>query len=180
MTPPALEIAIPGHDLVARPVDPADADEWFAFAVMPEVKQHTRSRIAKVDDVRGMIERSRAGDGAAPVTFALRRGSDRKLAGVIGFHSLAPQDRTAEISYALHPHFWLRGIATASCRRLVAWGFDALHLVRIQATTLEANVASQRVLGKCGFAWEGKLRNFRMVDGVPRDFLLYATVPSGI
>ena len=50
--------------------------------------------------------------------------------------------------------------------------------VRIQATVLEANLASRRVLDKCGFAFEGTLRNLRIVRGRPSDFLLYATVPD--
>ena len=78
-----VEIAIPGHDLVARPVDFGDAEEWFAFAMLPEVRRHTRCTIASVDDVRAIIARCRSGEPSAPISFALRRTSDRRLAGTI-------------------------------------------------------------------------------------------------
>jgi RimJ/RimL family protein N-acetyltransferase len=173
-------IAIPGTGLVARPIAFADADEWFAFASLPQVKQLTSSTVSTIDDVRGTITRSKTGEPSAPIIFALRAAAGGRLVGAIGFHTVSAIHRTAEINYEVHPDFWRKGIATASCRAIVAWGFDALHLVRVQATTLEANLTSQRVLGKCGFVFEGKLRNFRLVQGVPRDYLLYATVPPNV
>ena len=42
---------------------------------------------------------------------------------------------------------------------------------------LEPNLASQRVLLKAGFAYEGLLRNLRIVRGTPRNYLLYAVTP---
>ena len=48
--------------------------------------------------------------------------------------------------------------------------------VRVQATALESNVASLRVLDKCGFAFEGLLRNFRKVRGVPMDYRVYSVI----
>jgi RimJ/RimL family protein N-acetyltransferase len=60
---------------------------------------------------------------------------------------------------------------------LVGWGFGTRGYVRIQATTLETNAASARVLHKCGFEREGLMRNFRAVRGRPRDFWLYSIIP---
>jgi len=45
---------------------------------------------------------------------------------------------------------------------------------------LDSNVASARVLSKCGFELEGKLRSYRMVRGAPRDYWLYARVVAPI
>jgi RimJ/RimL family protein N-acetyltransferase len=64
------------------------------------------------------------------------------------------------------------------CRAATEWAFRAKGWVRVQATTLEANVASQRVLQKCGFLLEGRLRNFRLVRGEPHDYLVFSRVPE--
>jgi len=84
----------------------------------------------------------------------------------------------------LAPH--MRGVYSSggSTANLVAlgaarqWAFEQRGWVRVQATTLPEHAASQRVLLKCGFEVEGRLRNFRIVRGEPRDYLLYARVPD--
>jgi RimJ/RimL family protein N-acetyltransferase len=97
----------------------------------------------------------------------------------VGFHSISAVNRTAEITYGVHPNMWGKGLATSLCAGAVQWGFSVKSWVRIQATTLESNAASQRVLRKLGFSLEGKLRNFRMVREVPRDYLMFSILPGG-
>lgn len=159
------------------PVAPEDAPEWTAYAMRPEVMRFTSSSVRGVDDVLAIIARTRSGEANAPVHFALRTPAGR-LAGTVGFHTISSLNRTAEVTYDLHPEFWGQGLATAACRAAVHWGFEQRAWVRVQATTLEPHVASQRVLAKCGFALEGRLRNFRLVRGEPRDYLLFARLPG--
>ena len=96
----------------------------------------------------------------------------------VGFHTVSALNRTAEVTYAVSPSDSGRGIATAACAAAVAWGFEQRRWLRIQATTLEAHAASRRVLEKCGFGLEGTLRNFRLVRGEPRDYLMFSVIPS--
>ena len=69
-------------------------------------------------------------------------------------------------------------LASAACDAATRWGFAVRGWQRIQATTLVANTASQRVLVKCGYQREGLLRNFRRVRGQPADYWMFATVPG--
>jgi len=57
---------------------------------------------------------------------------------------------------------------------MVEWCFSYLGAVRVQATVLDSNTRSARVLEKCGFQCEGLLRSFRMVRGHPRNFWIYS------
>jgi [ribosomal protein S5]-alanine N-acetyltransferase len=155
------------------PVTPADAQEWTAYATLPEVTRYTSSSVGGVADVLAIVERTRSGDANAPIHFALRTPAG-ELAGTVGFHTISSLNRTAEVTYDVHPRHWGRGLATAACRAAVRWGFAERGWVRVQATTLVPHVASQRVLQKCGFAFEGRLRHYRLVRGVPSDYLLYA------
>ncbi len=158
----------------------ADADEWAEYAVLPEVQRFTSSTATSAEDLVNVIDRSLGTESASPVLFAVRSRPGGRLVATVGFHSVMPHYRTAEITYDVRPDCWGRGIATEVCRAAVRWGFAVRGWVRIQGTTQEGNLASLAVLRKCGFRYEGRLRNFRIVRGVPCDYLLFATIPSDL
>lgn len=159
------------------PLAPADAPEWAEYAVLPEVKRLTSSSVESAADLLPMIERSRSADPNAPLLFSVREAASGRFVSVVGFHTVSALNRSAEVTYDVRPEHWGRGLATALCEAAVAWAFAEKGWVRIQATTLVEHVASQRVLAKCGFAYEGKLRNFRIVRGEPRDYLMFSRLP---
>ncbi len=170
--------AIHEFNLLARPIGLADAHDWYQFAAMPEVRQHTSLVIGSMSDLEAAIGRTLVQDPGAPVYFTVRHEHSSELVAIIGFHSRSVAHRNAEINYEVRPSYWGRGVATAVCRDAVHWGFASLGLVRVQATTLEENLASQRVLEKVGFEREGTLRNFRIMRGNPRDYLVFSCVPA--
>jgi RimJ/RimL family protein N-acetyltransferase len=59
-----------------------------------------------------------------------------------------------ELGYRLARAAWGRGFATEGARAVVSHGFDAVHTDKISARTLARNFASQRVMQKCGLAFE--------------------------
>jgi ribosomal-protein-alanine N-acetyltransferase len=156
----------------------SDADEWAQYAVLPEVTRFTSSMVSSVEDLIPMIDRSLTGESSSPVLFAVRSKKHGQLIATVGFHTIMPHNRTAEITYDVRPEHWGQGIATDCCSAAIRWGFSVREWVRVQGTTQEPNTASQAVLRKCGFSYEGKLRNFRIVRGRPCDYLLFATVPT--
>jgi len=155
----------------------SDAQEWAAYVVLPEVKQFTSTVAQSAADLIPMIERTLSGDPNAPVLFSVREARSGQFVASVGFHTVSSLNRTAEVTYTVRPALWGRGLATLACAAAVRWAFEYKRWVRVQATTLEEHLASQRVLLKCGFKLEGKLHNFRIVRGQPRDFLLYASIP---
>ena len=60
-------------------------------------------------------------------------------------------------------------------------GLRDLGYARIQATVLDTNQASLRVLERCGFQREGLLHAYREVAGASRHFWIYARTwpPAG-
>ncbi len=102
---------------------------------------------------------------------------DGKAAGGIGLHPGEDvHRRTAELGYWLAESYWGRGIATAAARAFVEYGFANIPLDRIYASAYAHNSASVRVLEKCGFQFEGRMRRNVIKDGVVLDSLLYARV----
>jgi len=157
-----------------RPITLSDVDAWYEYLALPHVIQHTSWNLNSPQDLRGLIETYNSDVPDSPIKFAIVDNESDAFVGVIGFHAISLLNRTAEISYDLHPNYWGRGIITSCCRSLVRWALSDGKYVRIAATALDTNLASARILQKCGFELEGKLRNLKIIRGQPRDFWLYA------
>jgi RimJ/RimL family protein N-acetyltransferase len=84
------------------------------------------------------------------------------------------QRLTGEIGYWLAEPFWGRGLATTAVKTWSAYAFEQFGLERLQATVFEGNAASARVLEKCGYLLEGRLKRNVIKDGRILDSLLYA------
>ena len=85
----------------------------------------------------------------------------RESAELIGFISLGDMNRYegyAELEYAIAADYRNRGFATEAVRRMVDYGFSELNLTVIAAWVRSHNAESVRVLEKCAFTLEGRLR----------------------
>ena len=67
-------------------------------------------------------------------------------------------DADIEIGYLLKRSAWGKGYATEVCERLIQFAFEAVALDEVVATVDELNVASQKVLQKCGLLYRGRTR----------------------
>ncbi|CAA9448359.1 MAG: hypothetical protein AVDCRST_MAG02-634 [uncultured Rubrobacteraceae bacterium] len=85
-----------------------------------------------------------------------------------------PQARVAGIGYWLVPEARARGYATKAVRLLTAWGLEAEELDRIEAWVEPGNDASVRVLSRCGFEYEGRLRSFLQFPTRRADALVFS------
>lgn len=159
-----------------RPLEEADVGAWLEYVSDPQVMRHTSSDVRAPEDLVSMVRRAGSNEPGTPIHFAVCLQPGGRFVGCVGFHSVSVANRTAEITYDVHPDFQGQGFAAAACAAAVAWGFADAGFVRIAATVLETNAASIAVLERTGFGFEGRLRNFRMVRGEPRDFLLYSRV----
>jgi RimJ/RimL family protein N-acetyltransferase len=111
-----------------------------------------------------------------------------KLLGSTGLHRRMLNPHGYEIGYWVATSEAGRGFATTSTQMLIALLFEYFSCERVQISTNEKNIASQRVIEKCGFIPEATLRNFVMAkptpemiqngwQGAPRE-LLYALTPE--
>ena len=62
----------------------------------------------------------------------------------------------SEIGYGILPEYQRKGYATEAVNAVVEWAFQSGNVVSVEAETEEDNVASKRVLEKCGFVLNGK------------------------
>lgn len=165
------------HDLaVLRPLREADLARWAAYLNDPAVYLHTSWDHPGVEELRGYLGSETSGHPDSRLRLAIAERSDDRLLGTIGFHTVSAGNRVAEIAYDLHPQAWGRGLATSMVDAMVRWAHDVAGVRRVQATVLETNAPSIRVLERAGFQREGLLRAYRSVRGEPGHFLMFAHV----
>jgi RimJ/RimL family protein N-acetyltransferase len=88
----------------------------------------------------------------------------------VGSVGITPQsgwrDHIAEIGYWVAEDYWGKGIATAALRQMTTYGFTSRNFRKLYAPVLAPNIASMRVLEKCGYQREAVLKNEVQKNGV--------------
>jgi ribosomal-protein-alanine N-acetyltransferase len=102
----------------------------------------------------------------------------KALAGAIRFNSFDKKWRCGAIGYELHPDYWGKGLMTEAVKAVAACGHQTFGLNRIDAWTLPGNAASDRVLEKSGFRYEGTLRQKAWFKGAFHDFRVFGRVAA--
>jgi|SRR5579871_1569820 len=131
----------------------SDAAALHRFCSLWEVARYT-ARIPHPyppGSAERFIYAAREGNAAGrDLTLALTPKKGRRDA--IG--SLTLESRGSDrltLGYALSPEAWGKGFATEAARAMVKTGFALTDAVEIFATVQVENLASRRVLEKCGF-----------------------------
>ena len=102
---------------------------------------------------------------------------DQMASGAIGFRVGKDVERiSAEIGYWIAEPLWGKGIMTEALEAVTSYAFEKYQLQRIFAVPFAWNSASFRVLEKCGYQLEGRMRKSAIKDGKIVDQLLYAYV----
>jgi RimJ/RimL family protein N-acetyltransferase len=167
------------HELVElRPIVEADLPNWYEYLSMPVVYEHTSWNLSSASDLASYAEELTPATAESALRLAVVLRSSDELVGTVGFHSVSSRDRRAELAYDLAPHVWGKGLATYLAMLLVGWAHEQASVARVQATVLLSNERSARVLERCGFTFEGVLRSYRMVRGIPGNFGMYAHLAS--
>jgi len=64
------------------------------------------------------------------------------------------EEQGTELLYAIRPESWGQNYATEMSRAALQFAFESVGVKEIIAFTLTTNLASQRVMAKCGFRYE--------------------------
>lgn len=174
---PALNL--PNSESLAialRPLSAADLLSWFDYLRLEEIRQRTSWNVSSPADLQQFIHRPDWSHPSAQIKFAIANQQDDQLIGTIGFHTISTTNQSVEIAYDLNPAFWGRGIVTVACDALTRWAHQHGQFQRVQASVLDNNINSRRVLEKCGFNLEGHLKKYRIVRGEARDYWMFSHV----
>ena len=102
----------------------------------------------------------------------------RTLIGSIRLNRIDTKSRCAFVAYELCRHYQNKGYATESLGAVVSYAHSRGNLNRLEAWTTHDNPASERVLCKSGFQYEGLLRQKVFFQNKYQDIKVFGHVAN--
>jgi [ribosomal protein S5]-alanine N-acetyltransferase len=153
-----------------------DAEEiFYTYASKPEVTRYLAFPTHQsVGDARNFLEYvTGAWDRGTEYAFGIRLKGENRFIGSIGFIN---DEGKVQFGYGISPNFWNKGLTTEACQAVLKLLKGQKDIHRIWTFTDAENVASGKVLLKCGLVEEARLTKwFRFInqDNQPKDCILY-------
>ena len=83
---------------------------------------------------------------------------------------------SVEFSYAIDKRYTCKGYMTEALERVKAFSLEELEVIRFQGSCCVENIASRRVMEKCGLEREGNLRKYLKLRDGYHDMYMFAAV----
>lgn len=174
-----MPVEIETERLFLRRLRYEDAEEMFyAYASKPEATKYLSwATHESVDETRDYLKYA-----VDNWTFGIDYSYSMRLkSGVlIGSIGIVNDNGKIQLGYVLSPLHWNNGYTTEACMRILGTLKTFRQLYRIGTFVDADNIASIRVLEKCGMVEEARLPKwFRFInqDNEPKDCVLYRYLP---
>jgi len=105
--------------------------------------------------------------------FVFGRGDDALLGGIGLANVRRGVVQSASLGYWMGVAHAGQGYMTEGLGAVLAFSYQRLHLHRLEAACLPSNMASRRLLAKCGFREEGYARKYLCINGIWQDHVLF-------
>jgi ribosomal-protein-alanine N-acetyltransferase len=155
-------------------------NDWqavFSYASLGSVARFMSFAPFSADDAKQFVRRAMSAARRRPrldfVLAVVPKGESEPI-GVVHLGRKGIDSQEAELSFALHPNHWGKGLVPEASRAMLAHGFETLGLHRIYAECHPDNTASSRVMEKVGMRHEGLFRQKRWIKGRWWDIAHYA------
>ncbi len=106
--------------------------------------------------------------------WAIIAKENEECIGQIAYFLVDTKNNFAEIEYCIGSAFQCRGFATEATKAVIDYGFSKIKLHKVQICHKSINVPSKRVIEKCGFHYDGTLRDYFYMNGMYVDRLYYS------
>lgn len=83
-----------------------------------------------------------------------------EFVGMIDYHNIDKRNNIGRIGYWIGEEYQGKGIVTEACKLIIKYGFEKLHLNRIEIICALHNPKSAAVAQRLGFTKEGVLRKW--------------------
>ncbi len=182
---PAFNPVLVHEPVLLRAAAVADYDAWAAL------REESRAHLTAWEEawtpeqaslaafkrrLRIYGRQRRKGGGLFLLSF---RMSDNALLGGVTLSNIRyGASRSALLGYWVGARFTRQGYGMASVRAMMAHAFETIELNRVVAACQPGNIASQKLLERCGFKREGRARDYLMINGAWRDHFIYALTAS--
>ena len=155
-----------------------DCGDFHELLLLPEVTRFSNwpdapKRAQTERSMKWMRDAYTKGKGCA---WIIEDRISGRILGAIRFNHIDKHWKWAEIGYEIHPSVWGKGLMTEAVKAVTRCGFDHFSLNRVEAWTLPGNSASERVLEKAGFRYEGTLCQKAWFKNAFHDFRMFGCI----
>jgi RimJ/RimL family protein N-acetyltransferase len=105
-------------------------------------------------DAADFVRRTNAGE-IGKCVYAITKAENGEFLGCCALEPHVNDADTLEIGYWLGEPHWNRGYATEAAHALIDMAFRTRDIAHIDARCRVTNIASRRVIQKCGFQFQG-------------------------
>lgn len=144
--------------LLLRKIDDNDAENIFIILSDNEVINNLNMDIHKeIDDTRKLINEYQQGyDEGTKYPFAIIEKNTNKFVGVFLIKIDLFDEDCFEFTIYLNKKYWGRGIYTEVLPYMIKFAFEDIKTGNFRGFVMEKNIASSKVLERCGFKLEKK------------------------
>lgn len=163
--------------LILRRFTYDDADDVLnIWASKPEIQyMYSEPIYTTKDEVLGLLNKYISAYESGDVCrWAIIEKKSLKCVGQIAFYLVDTKNHFAEIEYCIGTDFQNKGYMTEAVKAIITYGFEKIGLHKIQISTKSINAPSKRVIEKCGFTYEGTLRDYFYFEGGYIDRLYFS------
>ncbi|CAN5768145.1 GNAT family N-acetyltransferase [soil metagenome] len=162
--------------LTIRQLRETDKQEMFAIRSNPELMrfvprpmaQNVEEAAAVITMMNELLAKNEM------INWGITLTGEDKLIGMVGFFRMQPEHHRAEIGYMLMKEYHGKKIMEEAVNAAVKYGFDKIKLHSIEAVISPDNIASYKLIEKCGFVKEAHFRDKEFYKGVYRDLFVYS------
>ncbi|MDX3385201.1 GNAT family N-acetyltransferase [Streptomyces niveiscabiei] len=185
--PPALVPRLYGHGLVLRswdPGSPTDVDAWLRGQANDEFRRWNTPLMPITDPdsarahLRSKVEAAAQGTG---MPFRVTDAVTGETLGQIGLNVVNRVTRSARVGYWVLPEARGQGVATRALTVVARWSLTEFGLHRLELDHADGHGVSCRIAERCGFRYEGTLRDATFAAGrhdAFRDMHLHARLAT--
>ena len=162
--------------LVLRESKLSDAEEYHALLSMPELSEFsnipefpTEKRSQRF--VSWMSKLYYRGSGCA---WIISKKNSKDILGAIRINEIHKKPSFGEVGYELNPKHWNQGLMSEAVSSVTEFGHNEFKLNRMEAWVIPGNAASESVLKKNGYEFEGTLRQRLYLRGKFSDINMYS------
>jgi len=156
--------------------------DWIAvheYSSDPEVCEYMEWGPNSVRETKEFLKRAVRAAKDTPrfgYDLAITDLKSRALLGAVGLALIGYPANQALIGYVLARQYWGQGIMSEAVKAMIGFGFGTLKLHRICAACDPRNVASYRVMERCGMRREAHFIEDKMIKGKWRDHFYYSVL----
>lgn len=178
---PAFNPVLVNDPVLLRAAQLSDHDAWIALRELS--REHLTAweedwapnelTLAAFKRRLRQYEKDMRRGGGLPLLI-FRRGDRELLGGVTLSNIRYGSSRSALLGYWVGAPHVQRGYGAAAVLAMLRHAFSAIDLNRVVAACQPENIASQKLLERCGFRREGYARDYLKINGAWRDHHIYA------